>query len=65
VEARRGALHFPRERLGYQSITMTMRYAHLSPDRLRDAVAALDDFSTTSPQSPVESLPSLVNTRQD
>jgi len=27
-----------------------MRYAHLSPDRLRDAVAALEDFSTTSAQ---------------
>jgi hypothetical protein len=23
---------------------MTLRYAHLSPDRLREAVAALEDF---------------------
>jgi hypothetical protein len=29
---------------------MTLRYAHLSPDRLRDAVASLEGFSTRSAQ---------------
>src|SRR5437773_2551507 len=28
--------------VGHQTFAMTLRYAHLSPDRLRDAVAALD-----------------------
>jgi integrase len=37
------------ELLGHTSIRMTERYAHLSPDRLREDVATLDDFfSTTS-----------------
>jgi integrase len=31
------------EALGHQTITMTMRYSHLSPDHLRAAVAVLDD----------------------
>ena len=29
---------------------MTLRYAHLSPDRLRDAVASLEGFSPRSAQ---------------
>jgi integrase len=37
------------ELLGHASITQTERYAHLAPERLRDAVAALD-FNTTSAQ---------------
>lgn len=36
------------ELLGHRSITMTMRYAHLAPERLREDVAALEDFSTRS-----------------
>ena len=31
-----------KELLGHHDITMTMRYAHLAPDRLRDAVGRLD-----------------------
>jgi len=32
------------EILGHREFGMPLRYAHLSPDRLREAVAALEDF---------------------
>jgi len=49
------------EIIGHRQFSMALRYAHLSPDRLRDAVAALDGFSTKSAQSPVESEERLVS----
>jgi hypothetical protein len=36
------------EILGHREFSMTLRYAHLSPDRLREAVAALEDFRNAS-----------------
>lgn len=39
------------ELLGHQSIQMTMRYAHLAPERMRDAVLVLDD-APSSPSTP-------------
>ncbi len=39
------------ELLGYREFSMTLRYGHLSPDRLREAVAVLEGFSTKSAQS--------------
>lgn len=39
------SLNEVQEILGHREFTMT-RYAHLSPDRLREAVASLESFST-------------------
>jgi integrase len=47
--------------LGHSSIVMTARYAHLAPERLRDAVSVLDRvFSTTSAQAPARDVPEPV-----
>jgi integrase len=52
------------ELLGHASLTMTMRYAHLAPERLRSAVSRLEgltsqsasDSAQASAQEPVESV---------
>jgi integrase len=40
------------ELLGHESITMTMRYAHLAPERMRDAVSVLDADKTETKTTP-------------
>jgi integrase len=53
------------ELLGHRTLAITVRYSHLSQDRLRDAVASLEDFSTTSAQEPVRTDSALVSTCQN
>jgi hypothetical protein len=48
------------ELLRHSSVKMTERYAHLAPERLRGAVAALEDFNTTSAQAPAPTMPQPV-----
>src|SRR5262249_45005175 len=37
------------ELLGHASLAMTMRYAHLAPERLRTAVSRLEGLTTSQP----------------
>ena len=39
------------EILGHREFSWTLRYAHLSPDRLREAVATLEDFRSASAEA--------------
>lgn len=39
------------ELLGHASVPMTERYSHLSPDRLREAVAALEGLGSAVDKS--------------
>ena len=43
------------EILGPREFSMILRYADLSPDRLREAVAALEDFPSASAQKSAQS----------
>jgi hypothetical protein len=42
--------------LGHASITVTMRYAHLAPDALSNAVAALEGGPVAVPSQPKDKL---------
>jgi integrase len=48
------------ELLGHSSVKMTERYAHLAPERLREAVAVLEGFSTTAAHEARAETPVLV-----
>lgn len=47
------------EFLGHRDFKMTLRYAHLSPDRLREAVTSLEDFAGGSPVQPAAVVPKM------
>ena len=54
------------ELLGHKSIRMTERYSHLAPERLREAVATLEGFfSTSSAQTAPAPLADDVSMRYD
>ena len=40
------------ELLGHTTLAMTMRYAHLAPERLRTAVSRLEGLTSSEPTSP-------------
>jgi integrase len=58
------------EQLGHQTLTMTLRYAKLSPERRRETASALDAplariLSTTSAHEAGEATATLVSARED
>ena len=60
-----GDLHTVQELMGHQTVTMTMRYAHLAPSHLREAVQRIsrtrrDTLSDTRPESSEEPAANLV-----
>jgi integrase len=58
-----GDLYLLRDVLGHQAITMTQRYAHLSPQFKRSAVNLLDKIFTSSPtplSAPSETIPGTI-----
>jgi hypothetical protein len=49
---RRVSLYELKELLGHSSLTMVKRYAHLAPEHLRAAAAALDGVLASEPARP-------------
>jgi integrase len=45
--------------LGHATLAMTMRYAHLAPEHLRQAVAVLDEIQLVPPPAPAQGAPDL------
>jgi len=50
-----------KELMGHQTIGVTLRYAHLAPSKLHDAIARLEAFSETIGDTAAEAVPHTIH----